>query len=110
MLGQCYVNVPVYACTDLMFFERLRKPNEDNNEEKRGRSRSKGQKCTDRKPEGDARHATLKASEQPVLSGDVLGDLRGKGNGYRPAVTRIPATRLPLSAAGGGGGSYQEVP
>lgn len=45
-----------------------------------------------------------------MLSGDVLGDLRGKGNGYRPAVTRIPANRLPLSAAGGGGGSYQEVP
>lgn len=43
-------------------------------------------------------------------SGDVLGDLRGKRNGYRPEVTRIPATRLPLSAARGGGGSYQEVP
>lgn len=72
-----------------------------------GRSRSNGQKRVYRKPEWDVGHASVRVSERSVnlLSDIILGDLKGKGNGYRTTVTRISTTRLPLSATGDGGGS-----
>lgn len=82
-----------------------------NKGEKRGRSGSKGQKCTDREPEGGAGHATLKASEEPVSSGAVLGDQRGKGNGYRPCSHPDHVTRRFLFLLLGMVGEVdQEVP
>lgn len=88
------------------------KPNRDNIGKKMGRSRSDGQKCMYREPEWDVGHASLRVSERSLklLNDIVLGDMKGKGNGYRPAATRISTTRLPLSAAGDGGGSLSGSP
>lgn len=116
-LGQHSVEMSAYACTDLSLIsvKNPGKAKQGQHWEENGKIKvrcMKHQKCMYREPEWDVGHASLRVPERSVklLNDIILGDMKGKGNGYRPAATRISTTRLPLSAAGDGGGSLSGSP